>query len=251
MSPADEHMDSVPRYQRVKSYLSARIEDGTLKPGDRLPSELELVRHFSISRMTANRAFSDLEAEGMVTRVQGVGSFVAVRKTEVAVLDIRDIAAEIGARGQSYRCEPVRVERLKSTSMNALLGLAPGAQHYRSCLIHYADEVPVQIEDRCVNPAFAPAYIDQDFSAVTPYRYLMSLASLQAAEHVFEAHLPSPEEAAWLRIDRDAPCLVLRRRTWSLNRVASVAILTAPNSRYRYTGVFGTLPGARDGVAPL
>ena len=240
-----------PHYQRLKGFLTGQIEAGVLKPGDRLPSEAELVRQFSVSRMTANRAFNELEGEGAITRVQGRGSFVAVRKTEAAVLDIRDIAAEITARGQSYACKPVQVERPKDRVMNGLLGLPAASQHYRTCLVHFADGEPVQIEDRFVNPRFAPNYIDQDFSRTTPYQYLMSLASLQGAEHAFEAQLPTPEQANWLRIALDEPCLVLRRRTWSLNMVASVAILTAPNSRYRYAGLFGTLPTLAEALPRL
>jgi GntR family histidine utilization transcriptional repressor len=251
MNRIDRQAESTPRYQRLKAYLSNQIEAGGLKPGDRLPSEQELVRLFSVSRMTANRAFNELEAEGAITRVQGLGSFVAIHKTQSAVLEIRDIAAEIRARGQAYRCEPVRIERPRTEAMNRLLGLAPSSEHYRSCLVHYAEDLPIQIEDRFVNPKFAPGYIDQDFTQGTPYQYLMSLASLQAAEHVFEAHLPSPEAAKWLRIAPISPCLVLRRRTWSLNMVASVAILTAPNSRYRYAGVFGTVPVAIERLPPL
>jgi GntR family histidine utilization transcriptional repressor len=251
MDLLDRQAESTPRYQRLKAYLSGRIEAGGLKPGDRLPSEQELVRLFSVSRMTANRAFNELEAEGVIRRIQGLGSFVAVHKTQSAVLEIHDIAAEIRARGQTYRCEPLHIERPRAKSMNRLLGLPPSAKHYRTCLVHHADGMPIQIEDRFVNPNFAPGYIDQDFTEITPYQYLMSLASLQAAEHVFEAHLPSAEAAKWLRIDPISPCLVLRRRTWSLNMVASVAILTAPNSRYRYAGTFGTLPSAVEGLSPL
>ena len=129
----------------------------------------------------------------------------------------------------------------RGAEVNALMGLAAGSPHYRTCLLHRADGVPIQVEDRFVNPGFAPAYLDEDFTT-TPCRVLMSLASLQAAEHVFEAALPMVEQARWLDIAPGEACVVLRRRTWSRNIVASVAILTSPGSRYRYAGLFGTRP---------
>lgn len=243
--------NAMPQYQRLKAHVSGSIDAGLLKPGQRIPSELELSKTFSVSRMTVSRALNELEKEGAISRVQGVGSFVAQRKTESAVLEIRNIAEEIRARGQAYSCKPVRVGRSKLVSVNSLLGLSSSTVHYRTILIHHADNSPVQIEDRYVNPNFAPKYIDQDFSRITPNQYLMSLATLQAAEHVFEAHAPSANEARWLNIDPRCPCIVLRRRTWSLNIVASFAVMTAPSSRYRYKGAFGTLPPLAKTLPPL
>ncbi|HEX4765175.1 MAG TPA: UTRA domain-containing protein [Lichenihabitans sp.] len=243
--------EAAPRYQQLKSYLSDQIGTGLLKPGDRLPSEQALVRRFSVSRMTANRAFNELEAEGIIVRVQGVGSFVATPKVESAALEIRDIAAEVRERGQTYRCKPLRIERSRHKGINLLLGLPAGGTHFRSCLLHHADDVAIQVEDRFVNPAFSPDYLDEDFTKITPYQALMSLASLQAAEHVFEATLPTAEQADWLNITPEEPCVSLRRRTWSRNMVASVAILTSPSSLYRYAGQFGTRPPGAERVPYL
>lgn len=243
--------DAAPRYQRLKSHIIGQIGTGQLKPGDRLPSEQALVRQFAVSRMTANRAFNELEADGVIVRVQGVGSFVSAPKVESAALELHDIAAEVRGRGQAYSCEPLHVGRSRRAEVNALMGLAAGSPHYRTCLLHRADGVPIQVEDRFVNPRFAPAYLDEDFTTTTPYQALMSLASLQAAEHVFEAVLPTAEQARWLDIALGEPCVALRRRTWSRNIVASVAILTSPGSRYRYAGLFGTRPPAGERLPRL
>lgn len=237
-----EDQGAMPRYQRLKAHISGQIAAGRLRPGQRIPSELELARSFGFSRMTVSRALNELETQGEIIRVQGVGSFVSTPKTESAVLEIRDVAAEIAQRGQTYSCTPLHVGRAGGKAVNALLGLPPTAVHYRTKLLHHADGVAVQIEDRRVNPAFAPAYIDQDFTQRTPYQHLMAIAPLQAAEHAFAAELASEEDARALHIARDSPCIVLRRRTWSLDMVASYAVLIAPSSRHRYAGVFGTLP---------
>lgn len=233
---------AMPQYQQVKAYVSGLITSGQLKPGQRISSELELVREFSVSRMTVSRALNELVNEGAIMRVQGVGSFVAQSKSESALLQIRDISDEVAESGRMYSCTPLRVERSRSKPVNRLLGLGPDSVHFRTILLHQADGQPIQIENRCVNPKFAPDFIDQDFTKVTPYQHLMSLGPLQAAEHVFEAALPSPNEARWLNIGTDCPCIVLRRRTWSLNMVASFAIMTAAGARRRYSGGFGTLP---------
>ena len=56
--------------------LLSEIQEGKFKPGDRLPSEAELVRRFGVSRITVNRAVKDLQAQNMVERRAGSGTFI-------------------------------------------------------------------------------------------------------------------------------------------------------------------------------
>jgi GntR family transcriptional regulator len=69
--------DFIPHYFRVEKILRDRIRSGDLKPGDPIPPESELVQQFGLSRMTIRQALSRLVFEGLVTRRQGRGSFVA------------------------------------------------------------------------------------------------------------------------------------------------------------------------------
>jgi GntR family histidine utilization transcriptional repressor len=68
-----------------------------------VPSELELMAQFGCSRMTVNKAMSALAKEGLVVRRRRAGSFVARPRVHSTVLDIPDIQAQIGARGEAYR----------------------------------------------------------------------------------------------------------------------------------------------------
>lgn len=63
--------------QRLRDYLLAGIADGTLRPGQRLPTERELVARFETARSAARRALAQLEAEGRIARGVGRGTFVA------------------------------------------------------------------------------------------------------------------------------------------------------------------------------
>lgn len=62
--------------QRVVDSVSSRIQSGSLKPGDRVPSEPELVKEFGVSRTVVREAMSRLQASGLVETRQGVGTFV-------------------------------------------------------------------------------------------------------------------------------------------------------------------------------
>lgn len=65
---------------------------------------------YGFSRMTINRALRELTDEGLLVRLQGVGTFVAEPKGQSALFEIRSIADEINARQHQHRCEVLTLE---------------------------------------------------------------------------------------------------------------------------------------------
>lgn len=229
-----------PLYARVKQMITQQIHSGLWLPHQRVPSESELVTQLGFSRMTINRALRELTAEGLLVRMQGVGTFVAVPKTQSALFEVHNIADEIAARGHLHRCQVVLLgEAAAGSARAAALELAEGQPVFHSLIVHYENDIPVQIEDRYVNPSVAPDYLKQDFTGQTPYAYLSQVAPLTEGEHVVEAILAEPEECRWLQIEPGEPCLLIRRRTWSGRQPVTVARLIHPGSRHRLEGRFG------------
>jgi GntR family transcriptional regulator len=71
----DRRDDRAP-YRQIADQLRAAIDAGELRPGERLPSEAELTRHYSVARMTARQAIQELRSEGRVVAEHGRGVFV-------------------------------------------------------------------------------------------------------------------------------------------------------------------------------
>ena len=88
MSAVVSNASALALYEQVKEHILRHIQDGSWPPGHRLPSENELSAQFGISRMTANRALRELAERGRVTRIAGVGSFVAEDKPQSTVLRV-------------------------------------------------------------------------------------------------------------------------------------------------------------------
>lgn len=66
-----------PAYRQIADDVRAQIADGTLKPGEKLPSEPELMTKYDVSRIVVRQALADLKSEGAIIKQQGRGSFVA------------------------------------------------------------------------------------------------------------------------------------------------------------------------------
>ena len=70
------------KYQVLIHYIQNQIAEGKLSPGDKLPSENELVEQFQISRQTVRKALSVLEEEGAVRRIKGSGTYLNYARRE-------------------------------------------------------------------------------------------------------------------------------------------------------------------------
>lgn len=69
------------KYEVITEYIKDKIDKGSLKPGDKVPSENALTNKFSVSRDTVRRAFKALEDEGILISRRGSGTYVRLRKT--------------------------------------------------------------------------------------------------------------------------------------------------------------------------
>lgn len=203
-------------YSRVKQFLKTELSQGRWRPGSLMPSEAELVAQFGVSRMTVNRALRELQSEGLVERLQGVGTFAAQLYRVSSTLTIRDLHEEIEARGHRHHAEVhVTREERATPALAQQLGLASGARVFHTLIVHYDNGVALQCEDRYVNPACAPDYLKVDFTRTTPTHYLLEVAPLWEAQYTIEASAPTEQEARLLGIARGDPCLVVVRRTSS------------------------------------
>ncbi len=110
--------------------------------------------------------------------------------------------------------------------------LVLGAKLFKVELVHYQDDVPIQLETRVVNPSLVPGFIDIDFTTVTTTDYLISQISPEELEHVVKAIMPDKFIAKQLDISMSEPCLKLLRRTWKNKQVVTAADLIYPSSRY-------------------
>ena len=228
-----------PAYARVKAHILDRIGTGAWAPQDRVPSENALVREFGVARMTVNRAVRELAQEGFLTRVKGGGTYVADRRSHGHPLRIRNIADEIAKRGNRHSADVLELTTVSADQETAeAFERVPGGRLFRSVIVHFENDEPVQVEERLVNPEVVPDYLNQDFSDRTPYEYLIAVAPLAEAEHVVQAVLPPLRIRELLDMDAGEPCLLIRRRTWTGNRVASTANLYHPGSRFELTGRF-------------
>ncbi|MGE4250113.1 MAG: histidine utilization repressor [Parvibaculaceae bacterium] len=226
-----------PLYVRVKNYILNEIGSGNMKAGDRIPTEVDLVGLLGVSRMTIHRALRELQADEVIVRTPGAGTFVADRRPQATLLAIRNIAEEIAEDGHSHSSDVMALESRKPSRIVAKeLGINESQDVFHSVVVHRRDGLPVQYEERFVLPRIAPDYLQQDFTRMTTYEYLHARSPMTEVEQILSAILPDAAIQSCMNIDENMPCLLLARRTWNGNVATSTNRFVYPGSRYQLGG---------------
>ena len=131
--------------------------------------------------------------------------------------------------------------------VTAWLDLRSGESVFHSVCLHLENGVPVQLEDRYVNPRVVPDYLDLNLSNLQPSEYLVRNVPFDQIEHLVDAVLPTAEQAVRLAMPAVEPCLLLTRRTWTRTVPVTLVRCLHPASRYRLGSRFKADGNPRSG----
>lgn len=204
-----------PLYQQLQRALRDAIEKRVWGPDDALPAERELADEFAISRITVRKALDGLVTEGLLTRRQGAGTFVAGR-VEKNFSKLTSFSEDMLARGRKPHSEWLSKSRGTVTPEECLmLGLSPGSAVYRFDRIRYADGAPMALEHSTV-----PAYCLPSLEAVgdSLYAALEKAGSrpMRALQRL-RAVLFNVEQATLLGVNTGDAGLLIERRGFLKN----------------------------------
>ena len=201
--------------RRIRDEITASIQSGEWRPGDRVPTEQELAARDGCARATVSQALGELAASGLVERRRKAGPFVAHPPVPSAVMTVPDLAELIAARGEAYRWDLTSVERADAGE-----DLCPGPA-LRIEGVHMAAGEGFALERRFIALGEVPEAADADFARVAPGTWLLGHIPWTQARHVIRAVNPTRKEAGILAIGAGAACLDLDRTTWRAGRVVT------------------------------
>ena len=230
-----------PIYQQIIKNITQKITDKEWLAGQKLPSENELVLALGVSRMTVNRALRELTQQGLINRVHGLGSFVAETPRHASLIELEDIALEVTNSGKRHSSKVLAFEtRLASPEVARSMNIPTNSELYYLNVVHYQNDLPIQLESRYVNPELIPGFLSQDFSQQTSTSYMLSQFQPDEMEHIVSAIVADAKTRNILKLGSDEPCLQLNRRTWKNHQVVTQVTLTYPGSRYNLGARYAT-----------
>ena len=232
-------LEATTLHQKIVGNIQGKIVSGEWPVGHRIPFEVDLASEYGVSRMTVNKALTQLARAGLIERVKKGGSFVSQPNTQSAVLEIGDIRSEVESLQLPYAFRLAKFKRRKATRADlTLLDLRIGDPLLELVCIHTAGPRPFCLERRLINLVTVPDAAVAPFKDVPPSQWLLSRVPWTSAEHRIHAAAASGEDAACLEIADGSPCLVVERRTWHGSGSVTHVKLSYPGDRHEVVATF-------------
>jgi len=204
-----------PLYRQIKSLITQSLVSGEWRPGDPIPSELELASRFSVSQGTVRKAVSELAGENLLIRYQGKGTFVASHADERDNFPFLRITPDRGElKDLTGELLDFRRQRADASS-SRLLGLPAGASVFLIRRVLSLAGVKICFEEVRL-PAvrykgLSAAVIEQhECMLYSMYETRFGVRIVHADEQLKAVRVPR-EAAAALELPADAPVLHIER----------------------------------------
>lgn len=224
-----DRRDDRPPFRQIADDLRAEIDSGSLRAGDRLPSEAELTKHYGVARMTARQAIQELRTEGRVVAEHGRGVFVRqpapVRRlaSDRFARKHREAGkaafiAEAEKAGVRPRVDQIEITRgLPAADVRERLRIGDGEQVLMRSRRYLADDRPIEIavSSLPLTVADGTPIAEPDTGPGGIY------ARLEEAGHTLDhfveevtARMPSNDERRRLELPDGVPVLVVVRTAY-------------------------------------
>jgi GntR family transcriptional regulator len=213
-----------PLYQQIKGLILQSLQSGEWKPGEAIPSEMDLAARYRVSQGTVRKAIDELAAENLVVRRQGKGTFVATHAEQHVqyrflrlMPDSGDIAAEGPAQRTILECKRTRA----SAEIARLLALRTGDTVVQARRVLAFQGVPTILEDLWLPGAPFKGITAEQMAEYQGPTYAMFEVEfgvrMVRAEEKVRAVAADAQSAALLKVPVGTPLLSVERLAYTYN----------------------------------
>ncbi len=218
-----ERRPGIPLHEQISSWLREEIVSGRLPPDARLPSEHDLCEQFGVSRVTVRRALQTLEADGLIYRRPGLGSFACDRRLSQGLVRLTDFAQDMSRAGLEARSRVLHQEKEPCPEPVAeRLGVTPGSPVLRLDRLRLGDGEPMALDVTWIPTYYAQLLEGHDLGVETIYRVLEREYGIPvvSGRYRISASRAEGEVATHLGVPAGEALLVLERTSRTLGHKA-------------------------------
>lgn len=214
-----------PLYRQIKGLLLQRLQAGQWRPGEAIPSEMELSQQLRVSQGTVRKAIDELAAENLLVRKQGKGTFVAThseQQVQYRFLRLRPDAGGLDEEGQAQRAILFCRRERATSELATRLTLRAG-----DSVVHIRRTLSMQGTPSVLEDIWLPGHAFRKISAeqVTHYAgptYALlekefGVHMVRAVEKLKAIAPPDEEAAALLQVSMATPLLMVERVAYTYN----------------------------------
>ncbi|MBS4192057.1 GntR family transcriptional regulator [Bacillus sp. FJAT-49705] len=215
-----KHDSVIPLYHQLMERIKGSIEKGHWTPGDKIPSENQLMDQFGVSRNTSKKAIEELVQEGILYRIQGKGTFVAKPKLQQSLMGFYSFSKVLKENGLNPKDIILKIEEVTPTSkIREALQLREDEHVIEMKRLRCANNEPYILES-----SFIPKHVVSDPEQLKKVGEisLYDLFSQQfnivvtSAKEAFEPVLIRADETEYLQTEEGRPALLLERTAYDI-----------------------------------
>jgi GntR family transcriptional regulator len=202
----------VPLHHQVYLHLKGELQDGRLKPGDRLPTERALAERYGCSLITIRRALDELSREQRIRRTRGRGTFVLSPRLDRDLAGTMSFAEEMRERGLAPETRLVAAfQETAREAAAAALEVPLGAPLYTITRVRLAEGTPLLLEEVNLPASRFPGLLTEDLEGGSLYEILASRygARIVRTREALEPVLLRAREARLLDVPPGRPALLI------------------------------------------
>lgn len=227
-----------PLYQQLLNIIMRCINDGSLKTGDLLPSEMELCEHFSISRSTIRQAFAALESEGLINRCRGKGTFISKPKLKRGLKNLYSFTSEMNMLGIAPKSDLLVFEKMPASDDLAYrLKIDFAEEVYKIVRLRRANDEPLMLETVFIPVKIYPDLKRETLEHNSLYSSLKENVGIipKKASETYEATIIDENEATLLNAKAGTAAFFVRRISEDVSgEIFELAVILVRGDRCRY-----------------
>ncbi|MCL6477281.1 MAG: GntR family transcriptional regulator [Peptococcaceae bacterium] len=224
----------IPAYFQLAEDIREQILSGRLKPGDPLPTEIQLGAKYGISKMTVRNGLKLLVDEGLIESYRGRGSFVSLPKLNELVLELSDSSFQISEKS-TVKLLGVNIIPADDT-VASILQLKPGSKVLCFNRLFIINDDPVAVEFRYITYHRGQPVIEQEINyAAFPEVVANHTGLVSERNQVTISAIPlPPKEAELLGVPGGIPALKIEQLVYGgQGKPLGLSIMTCHGEKYR------------------
>lgn len=232
-----KHLDKstpIPLYYQLKQLILEEIQSGNIRVGENIPTEMQLVEHFQISRSTVRQAIKELVSEGYLKREASNGTIVTKpeQKNESFIRSFEPFYQQVKRLNKVPHTELIQLKVIDpDPNLKAKMGLAQSDKVIFMFRRRLADRTPMVLIQNYMPYSLCSFVLSEDFTVKSLYELLMSHpeTSISKTQSIVSAAFQTDEDKKLLELTSETPMLCFH----NISRRKDGTILDYAFSRYR------------------
>jgi GntR family transcriptional regulator len=218
------HLDrrsSIPLYHQLKEMLIEHIEKGDLEVGALLPTEMDLVGRYAVSRTTVRQAMQALEYDGYISRTPGKGTFVIRTKLSRGMTRLTSFSEDMHARGESVTSKILEFKEIRADEKVAeRLSIPPGTSLIHAIRLRSANGIPVALNVSFIHLPEGVTISKTELETIGSIFALFTQKDIPPleADRTIEAVAATEEWARLLHVPVSSPILLVEGVVYTYDR---------------------------------